>query len=256
MRQNFPPKLRSNVLLTRYPICFLHGVKSIFNFKDYWHGIPEYLNDHGFQIFELFTHWRGPQSKRVPDLKMQILKICASTEARKVHLMAHSMGALDAMKLMDDLDVKGKIESVTFVSPPFEGTPWADFLGRFSSQLHTELRKQSAINYVKSFVKPEGVHLSTILADPKYPLNPLLKVQHKILHSYLKREGFSPKNDGIIPLESQKGAIHVCDKVILFPGDHIQVIGAGPWPKSEKTAHEVFLDQSIFLAERDLQTAK
>jgi hypothetical protein len=76
------------------------------------------------------------------------------------------------------------------------------------------------------------------------------------LKSYLEGKHLNGENDGLVPYESQRIAEGLGDIFFEFPGDHVQVIGAGPWPEFEKTAHSRFLDHAIFLAEYDFQTAQ
>lgn len=42
-----------NCLLTRYPICFVHGRPSPFYFSRYWNAVPRYLSEHGYEVTAL-----------------------------------------------------------------------------------------------------------------------------------------------------------------------------------------------------------
>jgi hypothetical protein len=46
-------ELRPNCLLTRYPIAFVSGRKSVFRFFDHWNEIPSYLREHGYEVLLL-----------------------------------------------------------------------------------------------------------------------------------------------------------------------------------------------------------
>ena len=46
-------ELKPNCLLTRYPIAFLSGRKSIFKPFEYWNLIPAYLREHGYEVLIL-----------------------------------------------------------------------------------------------------------------------------------------------------------------------------------------------------------
>lgn len=251
IRQNYPRSLRVNCLLTRYPLCFIHGVKNLINSYDYWHGIIDFLKAHGYQVYEIKTQWRGKQNKRISTIKKQIDVILKDNP--KIHIFGHSLGTLDSLLLKQHY--KEKIESMTLLSPPFGGTPWADWGKSIFSWLNDALTPQSAAALLEQFKKDE-THVTAIISNPQFKISPILKVQHHTLTKYLLHQKRDPSNDGLIPLESQMVASQISDKIVMFPGDHIQVIGAGPWPKDQKTAHEVILDHCIFLAERDLQKAK
>ena len=51
-------ELKPNCLLTRYPLLFIHGRKSIFYFKNYWNLYPIFLAEHGYEVFHLNLPWR------------------------------------------------------------------------------------------------------------------------------------------------------------------------------------------------------
>lgn len=44
-------QLKPNVLLTRYPIAFLNGPRTVFRFLDHWNDIPVFLREHGYDVF-------------------------------------------------------------------------------------------------------------------------------------------------------------------------------------------------------------
>lgn len=44
-------ELIPNCLLTRHPIAFLAGEKSIFRIYDYWNSVPEFLREHGYEVY-------------------------------------------------------------------------------------------------------------------------------------------------------------------------------------------------------------
>lgn len=262
MRQSPPHGLRSNVLLTRYPICLVHGLKSIFHFRDYWHGIPEYLAAHGFEVFEFSANWRGPHDIRLAQFSKQLEGTLVSHD--KVHLVAHSLGCLDTVDLLSWPNFRDRLSSVTFVSPPFDGSPWALLgtwgkwagLNLFSSTNDT-LTPNAAGRILEKFDPPENILMGSILTRPQgYPLTPKLFIQHALLTRYLTSRKHNPENDGLVSLESQRIAKKFGPVFQEFPGDHMQVTGAGPWPQGVKTAHEMFLDHCIFLAEHDLKTAE
>lgn len=43
-------ELRPDCLLTRYPIAFLSGPRSLFWLFDHWNDVPTYLREHGFDV--------------------------------------------------------------------------------------------------------------------------------------------------------------------------------------------------------------
>lgn len=51
--------LKPNCLLTRYPVVFITGPRSLFYFRKYWNFYPEILAEHGYPVFTLHLPWRG-----------------------------------------------------------------------------------------------------------------------------------------------------------------------------------------------------
>jgi hypothetical protein len=52
-------ELKSNCLLTRKPVVFIKGLRSIFYFRKYWNSYPEILAEHGYKVFTLHLPWQG-----------------------------------------------------------------------------------------------------------------------------------------------------------------------------------------------------
>jgi len=51
-------ELTPNCLLTRYPIVFLTGHRSLFYFLSYWNEIPAFLTAHGYQVYVMPLPWK------------------------------------------------------------------------------------------------------------------------------------------------------------------------------------------------------
>jgi hypothetical protein len=56
--------LTPNCLLTRHPIAFLTGHRSLFYFLSYWNEIPAFLTAHGYQIYVMPLPWKPKAAKR------------------------------------------------------------------------------------------------------------------------------------------------------------------------------------------------
>ena len=44
-------ELKPNCLLTRYPIAFLSGPRTLFRLFDHWNSVPLYLREHGYEVY-------------------------------------------------------------------------------------------------------------------------------------------------------------------------------------------------------------
>ncbi len=51
-------ELRPNCLLTRYPIVFVGGPRSLFRPFDHWNSIPAFLREHGYEVIVLDPPFR------------------------------------------------------------------------------------------------------------------------------------------------------------------------------------------------------
>lgn len=56
-RQNVAFELKPNCLLTRWPLLFVTGPRSIFYFSSYWNLYTVFLAEHGYEVFTLHLPW-------------------------------------------------------------------------------------------------------------------------------------------------------------------------------------------------------
>lgn len=62
-RREFSFELKPNCLLTRWPLLFVTGPRSLFYFKTYWNSYPAFLAEHGYEVFTLHLPWNNPQQR-------------------------------------------------------------------------------------------------------------------------------------------------------------------------------------------------
>lgn len=58
------PPPTPNCLLTKAPIEFWTGQRSLFYFASYWNGLPEWLAGHGYDVRTVRFPWRDPIARR------------------------------------------------------------------------------------------------------------------------------------------------------------------------------------------------
>lgn len=63
-RKEIPFELTANCLLTRWPILFVTGPRSIFYFSKYWNLYPVFLAEHGYEVFTVHLPWKGLAQRR------------------------------------------------------------------------------------------------------------------------------------------------------------------------------------------------
>lgn len=77
-------ELRPNCLLTRYPIAFLSGPRTIFRLFDHWNDIPLYLREHGYDVIVI-----EPSGKNASERAASTLEALSASQSR-FHLIADS----------------------------------------------------------------------------------------------------------------------------------------------------------------------
>jgi len=88
----------------------------------YFRGVGPRLEKEGWRVVQARVPPLGPIEARARELAACIRAV----EARKVHVLAHSMGGLDARYAIARLGLAGKVASLVTVGTPHRGTPVAD----------------------------------------------------------------------------------------------------------------------------------
>ncbi len=63
-RQQVSFELKPNCLLTRWPLVFVTGPRSLFYFSTYWNLYTVFLAEHGYEVFTLHLPWSNPQDRK------------------------------------------------------------------------------------------------------------------------------------------------------------------------------------------------
>jgi len=289
-----------------YPIVLAHGIArpdylidsifrtlnlSLYDFSfvsdrfHYFKGIASHLKKHGFKVHHSSVSFAAGLETRASDLKSEVNKILEKSGKKKVHIIGHSMGGLDARHMIVHERMADKVASLTTIGTPHLGTPVAD--------VALEQGVDSLIGRFKAFLNLEGIRNVTISAcrewnteteaeeaandvfyqtyssskDEKHVFLPF-QISWKIIRD---REG---PNDGLVSVKSQRWKKKLSsgnDKGVLktitqhdFPinADHLDQIGwwnlneihkAGWWNLKalrEKNKHEdIIRDVYLGIAE-------
>jgi triacylglycerol lipase len=111
----------------------------------YFKGVRTMLQARGYAVYHARVAWASDVNTRANDLKNNLRRILKQTGAKKINIIAHSMGGLDARHMLFNDRNAGRIHecvaSLTTISTPHEGTPFADWgLARFSCLLELSRR--------------------------------------------------------------------------------------------------------------------
>jgi triacylglycerol lipase len=131
-----------------HPIVLAHGIARIDvllnrtfgtdnrDEADEWHyfkNIRTHLKAHGFEVHHAWVPWARSVADRSYYLKQKVDEVLDEPGVEKVHIIAHSMGGLDARRMMFDNRAKGyhkKIATLTTIATPHHGSAFADLVSR------------------------------------------------------------------------------------------------------------------------------
>ena len=105
-------ELTPNCLLTRWPVLFVPGQRSLFYYKNYWNLFPEFLAEHGYEVFHLNLPWQNRELQ-----KQKLNQFWQQNSApKKLHLV---LTRPDWLELKENLDQHAdRIASITVMMGP------------------------------------------------------------------------------------------------------------------------------------------
>jgi triacylglycerol lipase len=200
----------------RHPVVLLHGLLGFDELDlgtsrhEYFRGVSTHLSALGAQVHR-------PRVGRIASVAAraeQLVKRIEALPAKRVNLVAHSMGGLDARYAIARLGLGGRVASLTTLGTPHRGTPLADAaatllggplslprllaaLGWEAGALH-DLTTRSMQRFNEKVPDVEGVWYASIVATAAPgELNPLLWPTQRYLWMH------TGPNDGLVPTASQ-----------------------------------------------------
>jgi len=196
------------------PIVLAHGLGGYariglgrWTFSTYFRGIPEAMRAAGNRVLVTHVPPIAGVEKRARRLGEQIVRAFGE---EPVHLIGHSMGGLDARRLLADPTWQKRVLSLTTIGTPHLGSSLADFaklrVGRVYDLLAAvgidpqgclDVTRGAARRFHDKNPLPSGVHCFCVAGDPTieavcWPLRRL----HAVLG---EMEG---PNDGLVSVES------------------------------------------------------
>lgn len=133
-------ELKPNCLLTRKPVVFISGPRSIFYFCKYWNAYPEILAEHGYEVFTIHLPWRGPA--RLAKLKEFLRQ--QDTHSKKYHFVCDEFSASELRELLADAPsvasltiLKNKNELISKTKNPSIFLGWSYKLHSWSCSSHS-----------------------------------------------------------------------------------------------------------------------
>lgn len=127
-----------------YPILLAHGIARFDVLTDhlfridndspddglhYFRNIRTHLEGHGFTVRHTSVEWAASVSVRSLSLRRNVNDFLVELQCEKVHIIAHSMGGLDARQMLFDGRsdrIHEKVASLTTLATPHHGSSAAD----------------------------------------------------------------------------------------------------------------------------------
>jgi triacylglycerol lipase len=204
---------------TRWPVVLAHGMFGFAEIgigsmkQDYFKGIPEHLQKLGVKVYRA----RVPPASSIAKRAAVLADAIRDVEEKKVNIIAHSMGGLDARYAISKLHVAGRVASLTTIGTPHRGTPVADAGTQVLGEKLGIRRILSSVGLgLDVFYNVTTDHMALFNRDvPDAPkvryfsvtgaVGPEDNAVHSLLaasHEFL--DGRAGPNDGLVPVESQK----------------------------------------------------
>lgn len=230
------PKLKA-------PIVLVHGLFGVNHIRlgsmmlfQYFAGIPEFMSRSGNRVLVPCLSPVGSVEERAQQLKDFLDR---EVPGDGVHILAHSMGGLDARYMISRLGMGKRVASLTTLGTPHRGTSFADWgVRRLSifvqpildmlgipTQAFHDLTREKCRKFNESVPDVPGVRYFSVAANHDGN-GPEWTLPYGIVY---KEEG---PNDGVVSVESARHG-HVID---VWDGDHFSLINwSGPFKQSRGT---------------------
>lgn len=115
---------------TRHPVLLMHGLGGAGSFDgvDYYYGVRDALEADGYVVRNPSVEPFADSARRAEQWAAVVDGLLADGLGRKVNLVAHSQGGLDARYLAAELGYGDRVASIVTIGTPHHGTPVADVL--------------------------------------------------------------------------------------------------------------------------------
>lgn len=213
------------------PIALLHGA---FGFDAvvvrqqrhaYFRGIEECLVDDGWMVYSPVVAPVAGIARRAEELMTQL----DAYPPGRVHLVAHSMGGLDARYAITHLGAASRVASLVTIGTPHRGTPLADLGHTVASRiglraalgdmgaLVSDLTTRHMAEFNEQVPDVDGVFYASVIGRVRAdsPMHPLLVP----IHAWMRRN--VGDSDGLVPATSQAWG----DVLLTVDADHWAQVG-------------------------------
>ncbi len=218
----------------RHPLVLAHGLLGFDELRvggaraDYFRGVSARLGRDGCAVHRCRVAPTASIAARASALAAFVNAI----DARRVNLVAHSMGGLDARYAIARLGLDRKVASLVTIGTPHRGTPLADAATSLAAragllfalrrvnvdvEAFHDLTTARMDDFNGAVPDSRGVHYACIVGAPerKRDVSPIL------VPTFAWLRDAAGGNDGMVPAESQRWG----DVIRVVPADHFAQIG-------------------------------
>ena len=218
------PRLNAPIVLAHGLFGFTRiGVGRI-TLTPYFRSIPELLRGAGNRVLVTRVPSIAGVEHRAGRLGEQILKAFPD---EPVHLIGHSMGGLDARRLLSNADWRRRVLSLSTIGTPHLGTALADFaklrVGRVFRMLSSmgidpqgclDITRRAARGFNRKYTAPDDIPCISIAGNPTPET-----VCWPLTRTFAALSELEGPNDGLVPLES---ALAFGTPLPVWPVDHLR----------------------------------
>jgi triacylglycerol lipase len=218
----------------RHPVVLAHGLLGFDALRvagaraDYFRGVSERLVREGCVVHRCRVAPTASIAARARDLAVFV----SGLDARRVNVVAHSMGGLDARWAISRLGLRDRVASLVTIGTPHRGTPLADAGASLAARagLFAALRRvgldlaafhdlTTARMAAFDAEAPDarGVRYACVVGAPgrKRDVSPIL------VPTFAWLRAAAGENDGMVPADSQRRG----EVLRVVPADHFAQIG-------------------------------
>lgn len=231
----------------------------------YFKDIKSHLEAHGFSVSHPNQDFAGSVDLRAEQLRDRVNGVLQASGAAKVHIIAHSMGGLDARHMIVDKGMSDRVATLTTIGTPHHGSAVADrieqpggalLLQALSQVLHLNVDGVADLttNACEQFNRrAEDAEANNAVGYQTYSSwENLHDVFAPLALSWLIVREKDGRNDGLVSVRSQEWARDlvandgnrkpIVQRQFPFPADHLNEVG---WWDPQEVIHPLFGGGSI-----------
>jgi len=214
----------------------------------YFKGIKSHLEAHGFSVSHPNQDFAGSVDFRAEQLRDRVNDLLQASGSPKVHIIAHSMGGLDARHMIVDKGMADRVATLTTIGTPHHGSPVADrieqpggalLLQALTRVLHLnvegvgDLTTSSCAQFNRRAEDAEAKN--AVVYQTYSSWENLHDVFAPLALSWLIVREQDGRNDGLVSVRSQEWAREliandgtrkpITQHQLPFPADHLNEVG-------------------------------